>query len=84
VSKVRDKKMEAYWRRQLSEHRSSVKSIVEFCRGRRIPLHRFHWWNRRLSLLDDQDGGGQAKNDPGFVAVWCRRVKRQHFQREAG
>jgi hypothetical protein len=69
VSKVRDKKKEAYWRRQFSEHKSSGKSIVEFCRRRRIPLHQFHWWKRRLSLLDDQDGEGQAENEPGFVPV---------------
>jgi hypothetical protein len=69
VSKVRDKKKEAYWRRQFSEHRGSGKSIAEFCRRRRIPLHQFHWWKRRLSLLDGQDEEGQAENEPGFVPV---------------
>ena len=69
MSKVRDKKKEAYWRRQFSEHRSSGKFIGEFCRRRRIPLHQFHWWKRRLSLLDNQDGEGQAENEPGFVPV---------------
>jgi hypothetical protein len=69
VSKVRDKKKEAYWRRQFSEHRTSGKSIVEFCKRRRIPLHQFHWWKRRLALLDGQDEEGQAENEPGFVPV---------------
>ncbi len=69
MSKVRDKQKEAYWRRQFVEHRKSGKTIVEFCRGRRIPLHQFRWWKRRLSSLDDQDEGSQAENDPGFVPV---------------
>ena len=69
MSKVRDKKKEAYWRRQFSEHRSSGKSIVAFCRRRRIPLHQFYWWKRKLSLLDEQDDAGQAKDEPGFVPV---------------
>jgi hypothetical protein len=69
VGKVRDKKKEAYWRRQCGEHRSSGKSAVEFCRRRRIPVHRFYWWKHRLSVLDDQDGAGRAENEPGFVPV---------------
>ena len=70
MSKVPDKKKEAYWRRQFSEHRSSGKSIAEFCRQRRIALHQFYWWKRRLSLLDGQDEQGQAaENEPGFVPV---------------
>ena len=69
MGKIRDKKKEAYWRRQFSEHRNSGNSIVEFCRRRRIPLHQFYWWKRRLSLLDGQDEEGQAENEPGFVPV---------------
>ena len=69
MSKVPDKKKEAYWRRQFSEHKASGKSIAEFCRRRRIPLHQFHWWKRRLSLLEGQDEEGQAENEPGFVPV---------------
>lgn len=69
VSKVRDSKKEAYWRRQFVEHRSSGKSVAEFCRRRRIPPHQFHWWKRRLSLRDDQDERGQAENAPEFVPV---------------
>ena len=69
MSKVRDSKKEAYWRRQLAEHSRSRNSVAEFCRRRRIPVHQFHWWKRRLSLLDDQEEGGQAENDSGFVPV---------------
>jgi len=69
VGKVRDKKKEAYWRRQLVEHRSSGSSVVGFCRRRRIAPHQFYWWKRRLSRLDDQDGAGQAENEPAFVPV---------------
>ena len=32
-------------------------------------MHWFHWWKRRLSLLDEQDGAGRAENEPGFVPV---------------
>ena len=42
---------------------------MEFCRRRRIPLHQFHWWKRKLSLLDGQDGASQATNEPAFVPV---------------
>ena len=69
MGKVRDKKKEAYWRRQLVEHRSSGSSVVGFCRRRRIAPHQFYWWKRRLSRLDDQDGAGQAENEPAFVPV---------------
>jgi hypothetical protein len=69
VSKVRDRKKEAYWRRQFVEHGRSGKSVAEFCRQRRISPHQFHWWKRRLSLLDGQEEGSQAGNAPGFVPV---------------
>ena len=63
MSKVRDRKKEAYWRRQFVEHGSSGKSVAEFCRRRRISPHQFHWWKRRLSLLDEQEEGSQAENE---------------------
>lgn len=68
MGKVPDKKKEAYWRRQFVDHRSSGKSVVAFCRQRRIPPHQFYWWKRRLSV-GDQEGVGQAENEPGFVPV---------------
>ena len=69
MGKVRDKAKEACWRRRLAEYRSSGSSVVDFCRRRRIPPHQFYWWKRKLSLLDEQDGAGQAKGEPGFVPV---------------
>ena len=42
---------------------------MDFCRRRRIPPHQFYWWKRKLSLLDEQDDAGQAKDEPGFVPV---------------
>ena len=69
MGKVRDKKREAYWRRQFFQHKSSGTSVVDFCRRRRVPVHQFYWWKRRLSSLDDQDGAGQAENEPAFIPV---------------
>jgi len=69
VGNVRDTKKEAYWRRQFVEHRSSGKSVAEFCRRRRIPLHQFYWWKRRLASLDDQGRTGQDQSESGFVPV---------------
>ena len=69
MGKVRDKKKEAYWRGQFVEQSSSGKSVVEFCRRRRIPLHQFYWWKRRLASTDGQEGSGQAEDEPGFVPV---------------
>jgi len=69
VGKVRDKKKEAYWRRQLVEQKRSGNSAVEFCRRRRIPVHQFHWWKRRLSWRDNQEGAGQAEHESAFVPV---------------
>jgi len=69
VGKVRDKKKEAYWRRQLVDHTASGKSVVEFCRRRRIPVHQFYWWKRQLSLRDDQAGAGQVGTEPAFYPV---------------
>ena len=63
VSKVREKK-EAYWRRQFSQYKSSGTSVVDFCRRRRIPVHQFYWWKRKLSSLDAQDVAGQAEDKP--------------------
>ena len=69
MGKGRDKTKEACWRRRFVEYRSSGSSVVDFCRRRRIPPHQFYWWKRKLSLLDEQGGAGQAKDEPGFVPV---------------
>ena len=69
MGKGRDKTKEACWRRRFVEYRSSGSSVVDFCKRRRIPPHQFYWWKRRLSSLDDQDGAGQAENEPAFIPV---------------
>ena len=68
MSKVREKK-EAYWRRQFSQYDGSGTSVVDFCRRRRIPVHQFYWWKRKLSSLDAKDGAGQAEDEPAFIPV---------------
>ena len=69
MGKAGDKKKEAYWRRRFVEFRNSGSSVVDFCRRRRIPPHQFYCWKRRLSLLDEQDGASERKDEPGFIPV---------------
>lgn len=70
MSKVRGKK-EAYWRRQFSQYECCGTSIAEFCRRRRITVHQFHWWKRKLSSLDSQEGACQVgvEDEPAFIPV---------------
>ena len=69
MPKAQDKKKEQHWRRLLREHRTSGKSVAKFCHERRLPVHRFYWWQRQLRSRDGQAVSSCSSSAGSFVAV---------------
>ena len=67
MAKAQDKAKERYWRRVLQEREESGTSVARFCRRRRIPVHRYYWWQRQLRL---RDAAAPSRPDGGdFIPV---------------
>jgi hypothetical protein len=48
MGKPLDKEKERYWRGVFQSQQQSGDSIAAFCGTRRIAVHQFYWWRRRL------------------------------------
>lgn len=69
MAKSRDKVKERHWRQLMGEKRASGQSVAVFCRARRIPVHRFYWWQRQLRDRSNSQPSRAAKRSDRFVAV---------------
>ncbi len=69
MARVRDELKEGRWRRLLQEKVSSVESVASFCEKRRIPVHQFYWWQRKLSYRGRRAARRQPSQPPQFVPV---------------
>ena len=73
-SEVAARRMER-WRKLLERWRASGLSQAEFCRRRGIPVSKFAWWKRRLSVegaarpVRRARPGREAAADCSFVPV---------------
>ena len=56
MARAQDLVKERRWLRLLRERRASGESVAAFCSKRRIPVHQFYWWQRKLSHRQVQDG----------------------------
>jgi hypothetical protein len=52
MGKSPDEAKERHWRGLLREREHSGKSVAQFCRQRRIPVHQYYWWQRQLRMRD--------------------------------
>ena len=69
MTRERDTKKEAHWRRLLEEQRRSGVSVAIFCRRRKIAVHPFYWWQRTLRERNGSVEGQAPEEKAGFVPV---------------
>ena len=48
MSRKQDAEKARYWQRRIREAARSGVSIREFCRGRKLKVSQFYWWQHRL------------------------------------
>ena len=69
MAQAQDRVKERRWVRLLREKRASGEPVAAFCSKRRIPVHQFYWWQRKLSRRDDPDVPEQPLRPTPFVPV---------------
>lgn len=74
MARAQDLVKERRWLRLLREKRASGESVAAFCSKRRIPVHQFYWWQRKLRQHDVQDVHEQPLAPARFVPVRVSRV----------
>jgi hypothetical protein len=73
MSRQVDESKHERWQRLLREQKSSGESVAGFCAQRRIPVHQFYWWQRRLRTESVKDHEA-AKRNGTFVPVRVSRI----------
>lgn len=68
MGKPLDKEKERYWLGVLEAQQRSGDSIAAFCGTRRIAVHQFYWWRRRLQR-EQQLQKGDASQATSFIPV---------------
>jgi len=66
MARTEDRVKSRRWAGLLREKRASCESVAAFCRKRRIPVHQFYWWQRKLSQHEAPDVSAAAVS---FVPV---------------
>lgn len=68
MGKPLDKEKERYWLGVLQAQERSGDSIAAFCGTRRIAVHQFYWWRRRLQR-QQQSRKVDASKATSFIPV---------------